>query len=67
MRCTAYNNKAQLCSSEIWQGFKLANLVGTLFIDIGNMYCFGTGLLISMPEDIDTCINVAILTNDPDF
>ena len=27
-------------------------LVGTLFIDIVDIYCFGSGLSISMPEDI---------------
>ena len=31
------------------------SLVGTLFIDTGNIYCFGTGLLVVMSKDIYQC------------
>ena len=30
----------------------MLQLIGTLFIDIDNIYCFGAGLLISMSEDV---------------
>ena len=30
----------------------LFKVVGTLFFDIGDIYCFGTGLLILMAKDV---------------